>query len=189
MSQRLQLPILIQNSVEPKTASGGEPLSQLNFLIELFKLCQQRGIHTTLDTCGYAEPGALAKVLAYTDPALYGLKHMDSAVHKKFTGVPNELIRENARLVVSRESSIIFRIPLIPGHNDSDDNIRACAEFAIQLGISEVDLLPYHRYGSSKYQMLGRKYKLAKMSSVVPEQVERPRQVIEGYGLACTVEG
>lgn len=178
-----------RNSGGGVTASGGEPLSQIDFLVGLFRSCQMNGLHTTLDTSGYAKIGSLIKALEYTNLVLYDLKHMDSAAHRKFTGVPNELILENARLVVSRAVPIIFRIPLIPGYNDSDENIRACAEFASELGVNEIDLLPYHRFGANKYRMLGLRYKLGKLPSAVREQLERPKQIIEGTGLACTIGG
>ncbi|UCD10330.1 MAG: glycyl-radical enzyme activating protein [Dehalococcoidales bacterium] len=141
------------------TVSGGEPLQQPEFVEELFRKCREEGIHTCLDTCGYAPGKVLRQILQYTDYVLYDLKHMDVDRHKEFTGVDNELITDNARLAAKSDSVVLFRIPLIDRVNSDEDNIRKTVEFIKSLGEkNKVELLPYHRLGIGKYKILGRDY-------------------------------
>ena len=111
------------NSGGGVTASGGEPLSQSEFVSELFRYCQRSGIHTVLDTCGFAKNYELKRVLSYTDLVLYDLKFIDSAAHKEFTGHSNEPVLDNAKIIAKSGVPIIIRIPLIPDINDSEDNM------------------------------------------------------------------
>ena len=179
-----------QNTGGGVTASGGEPLSQADFVVALFDFCKNRGIHAALDTSGYAAPDTLAKVLELTDLVLFDLKLMDSAVHQKTTGVSNELILSNARLVTERRVPVIFRIPLVPGINDYENQIKSIARFIANLGgATQIDLLPYHRLGSSKYEMLDRDYQLAGLLPPPPENVEKLKRIIEGFGFICNVGG
>ncbi len=172
------------------TFSGGEPLSQLDFLTGLAAASQSQGLHTALETCGYAPYEALAEAVQHIDLVLYDLKHMDSSVHQRLTRVPNELILANARKVVAAGAKVVFRVPLIPGVNDSEENIEATCEFAMSTGgVSEIDLLPYHRFGKSKYKMLSRPYELDDMKPPLPEDVERLQAIIEGFGLVCHTGG
>lgn len=113
------------------TISGGEPLRQAEFTTAFLAECQARGLHTALDTCGYAPWPALAAAASHADLVLYDLKHMDSAAHRALTGVPNELILENlARLYALRGPERIWvRYPFIPGRNDQPENYQAMGEF------------------------------------------------------------
>ena len=178
-----------QNSDGGMTASGGEPLCQPDFLKALLKRCHEKGIHTTLDTCGYSQPETLQEVLEYIDLVLFDIKHMDTDIHQRVTSVPNKLILQNAMLLANGGIPTIFRIPLIRGINDSEDNIRATAEFAAGLRAKQMDLLPYHRMGVSKYPMLDRGYRLDDLQLCETEEVEKLRQMIEGLGLKCEIGG
>jgi pyruvate formate lyase activating enzyme len=178
-----------QNSDGGMTASGGEPLYQPTFLKALLKRCHEKGIHTALDTCGYGKPEVLQEVLEYTDLVLFDLKHMDPTVHKRVTSVTNELILQNAVLLAKGNIPTIFRIPLIRGINDSEDNIRATAEFAAGLKVKQLDLLPYHPMGVSKYSMLDRGYRLDGSQLCETEEVEKLRQMVEGIGMKCEIGG
>lgn len=161
------------------TISGGEPLYQPAFTIEVLKLCKMEGIHTALDTSGYGSWKSLAQILKYTDLVLYDIKHMNPVIHKKYTGVANDTILRNA-LSISREGiDMIIRVPVIPTINDSEDNIKKLAEFIKKLEtIKEVNLLPYHKLGVPKYEMLGREYPLknlevnTKVLSSITEQLK-----------------
>jgi len=115
-----------------------------NFLVELFRRCQELGFHTTLDTRGYVKGKVIERILQYPDLVLYDIKHMDSERHKELTRVGNELILGNAERVAYKMIPMIIRVPLIPGQNDSDENINALAEFATKLGLTRIDVLPYH---------------------------------------------
>ncbi len=168
------------------TASGGEPLKQAEFVVELFKRCQETGIHTALDTAGYASTEALERVLEYTDLVLFDLKHVDPAVHLAVTDVGIELILENAKRVVAKRVPMIIRVPVIPTITDSEENIIAIARFAADLReVTEIGLLPYHRFGIGKYEMLDRPYQLYGLPALANEQVDGLKQIINSFGFDC----
>lgn len=136
------------------TVSGGEPLMQASFVEALLAAFQNRGIRTAMDTCGYASTDVMRRVLENVDLFLYDLKLMDSDRHRRFTGVGNDLILENLKMLAEHGSAVIVRIPVIPGVNDDGGNIEALSEFLRPLGLREIDLLAYHRIGSDKYRRL-----------------------------------
>ncbi len=139
------------------TLSGGEPLRQPEFAAALLRLSRSAGIHTAIDTTGYAPWPILSSVVELADLVLYDLKHMDAKAHRIATGVSNDLILENARKI-HRDLRIPMRIrvPIIPGVNDSTENIAAMARFVAEElgGAAPVHLIPYHRFGISKYELL-----------------------------------
>lgn len=171
------------------TVSGGDPLRQPAFVAGLFKMCREAGISTAMETCGFAPPGALKQVLAFTDLVLFDLKHMDQERHRRLTGQANDLVLSNARTVVGSTVKVRFRMPLIPGLNDDVENIKATAEFLkeLQKGEASIELMPYHRLGIGKYEALGRAYLLAEAPSATPELVEAARQAFEIAGIRCLV--
>ena len=142
------------------TLSGGEPLLQAHFVTELLKQCQDHLVHTVLDTCGYSSWDTMSKAVEYADLILFDIKHMDAAKHKWGTGVSNELILENARRL-AKTNEMWVRVPIIPGFNDTEGELRDIAEFMLFNSLHNVDLLPYHTYAEGKYKMLGRQYELA----------------------------
>ncbi len=147
-----------RNSGGGVTVSGGEPLVQHQFIMELLKQCKQEGFHTALDTCGYARWEALESCLPYLDLVLYDLKHIDAILHKNYTGVPNTRILVNLRKLDHYAVPIEIRIPVVPGINDSREVIEDIARFLQPMkNINGVRLLPFHRYADSKYMHLGRK--------------------------------
>jgi len=175
-----------ENSNGGMTVSGGEPLVQSKFVTELFKKCREKGIHTTLDTTSNAPWQNIESVLEYVDLVLQDIKHMDTGMHKKGTGVGNELILENAKKIAKRKR-IWIRIPLIPGFNDSEANIKKTAEFASDIGAEKVSVLPYHELGSSKYPALGRVYPMQGTKPPEKKVMERVRKTIESYGLKVEI--
>ena len=126
-------------------------------------------------------------MLEHTDLVLYDIKHMDPAKHKELTGVDNRLILENARMIAAMGKPMIIRVPLIPGHNDSQENIKALAEFMLSLGLKRVDLLPYHSLGKIKYQRLGMEYKLSDLKPFAEGEVAKIKADLESYGLQVGV--
>jgi len=139
------------------TLSGGEPLFQPEFALEILQKCKSMGLHTVLETCGLAPWSTMEKLLAYVDYVLYDIKHLDTRKHRKGTKRSNELILENAKMV-SVCKPMKVRIPLIPAFNDSPDDIRAIARFVkSELDSAEMELLAYNKMGESKYERLGRK--------------------------------
>jgi pyruvate formate lyase activating enzyme len=146
------------------TISGGEPAMQDEFVHNLLKEANDISIHTAIETCGYVRWEKLEKLVPYTDTFLYDIKHMDSKIHKDLTGVHNELILKNARRIAQcSDVEIVFRTPIIPGKNDDIRNLVAIAEYAAHLDVRRWDLLPYHRYGESKYQQIGKDYPLERI--------------------------
>lgn len=146
-----------KNSGGGITASGGEPLCAPEFVSTLFKRCKDEGIHTTIETCGYASWNAVSQVMTHTDLVLYDLKAMNSTLHKKLTGVANERILDNCiHIKHELNKKIVIRIPVIPGLNDSEENLLDTADFVNnQLGADvPVHLLPYHLLGDSKLDSL-----------------------------------
>ncbi|MBI2910135.1 MAG: glycyl-radical enzyme activating protein [Chloroflexi bacterium] len=170
------------------TVSGGEPLIHAPFVVALFEACHVLGIQTCIQTTGHIRQAELEKVLSVTDYVLYDLKHMDSDLHREFTGQPNELILTNAKLTASKAKELLFRIPLIPGFNDTLSNITATALFVRSLGRDlAVQLLPYHRLGMGKYDNVDRPYLIKDLKSPSPEEVEAVRQRYEELGVSCSV--
>jgi pyruvate formate lyase activating enzyme len=133
------------------TFSGGEPLMQPLFLNDLAEACRDIGMHTVLDTCGYAKPESLQGICRYIDLFLYDLKMVDDEKHVRFTGVSNRLILENLRKLLRSGKNVIVRYPLIPRVNDSDEDISKLAAFVSTLKrVKEVHVLPYHQNWATK---------------------------------------
>lgn len=145
------------NSGGGVTFSGGEPLNQWKFVLKACRACKEKGIHTALDTTGYGPWDIFEKVLEYCDLVLYDLKHPDSTKHQEGTGVGNELVLENASKAASKRLTW-FRVPIIPGYNDSVPSMEKTIQLALRLGIERISILPYHKWGVSKYSKLGRKH-------------------------------
>ncbi len=174
------------------TLSGGEPLAQPEFAAAVLRLCQESGMHTTLDTCGYALWETMRQVLEHVDLVLYDFKHMDPEQHRRCTGVSNELILENA-VRIHRELGIpmLARVPVIPGYNDTVENLSATARFiATDLGDSiGVHLLPYHRLGEAKHDRLEQPGKSIAAQPPSDERMEEIGEIFESSGLTIHLGG
>lgn len=174
------------------TLSGGDPLAQPEFALALLRLCKQAGLHTTLDTCGYAAWPTVRQLLEHVDLVLFDLKHMDSNRHRQLTGVGNEPILRNVRKIHHElRRPLRIRFAVIPGHNDEIANVEATADFvAGELGRSvPVDLLPFHRFGEAKYQRLQRPDPLAGFVPPDPAQLAGIQAVFQSRGLSAHLGG
>ena len=183
--------IFYRNSGGGVTLSGGDPVFQPDFSIAILKLCRSAGIHTALETCGFLEWGRLKNILKQTDLVLYDIKHMDSTRHKAYTGVANELILENAEKIHRDLKLPVFpRVPLVPGYNDSLENLKCTAEFiATKLdGDNMVHILPYHPLGETKYLRMERKITTS-VTLPSDRQLETARQIFESAGLSAVIGG
>ncbi len=172
------------------TVSGGEPLLQSHFLAAVFKLCRDAGIHTCLETTGYTSAKVCEQVLPLTDHVLFDLKHMDSGLHEKFTGKPNRQILDNAGFAAGSGIPVMFRMPLVPGFNDTPQNIGATADFIKNLGgdnVLGIELMPYHRMGMGKYESLDKHYALNDVKPSEPDYVESISKKFEELGVVSTV--
>lgn len=172
------------------TFSGGEPLAQPEFLDALLQACGRQGWHRAVDTSGFASWDTLAGMAPHTDLFLFDLKHMDTQMHRRTTGVDNVLILDNARRLAGLGAAVQFRLPLIPGLNDDDDNIRGTGLFAASLpGVQGIDVLPYHATARAKYAKLGRPYPGDGIPPSDPTQVDRAVKILQDCGLRVRIGG
>ncbi len=147
--------IFYENSNGGITFSGGEPLSQSGFLLELLKAVKALGINTIVDTSGFSEWENFKKILPYTDLFFYDLKLIDEQKHIEFTTVSNKIVLKNLIALSKLTSNIEIRIPLIPNITDTDDNIEAILNFLKKLEFKpNISLLPFHNTGFEKYKRL-----------------------------------
>ncbi len=158
------------------TLSGGECLMQADFCAELLKKLKENGIGTAVDTCGFVSKSVLDKVIPYTDIFLYDLKAIDSDIHEKCTGQPNEIILENLKYLDSLGCKIEIRYPYVPEYNDGE--VEKIAEFLSGLkNITKIRVLAYHNYAGSKYDALGMENTLPKRLPT-EEETENARDII-----------
>lgn len=177
--------LLYDNSQGGVTFSGGEPLAQYEFLIDVLKECRRLDIHTALDTSGYASEDVFAKVAENVDVFLYDLKLADNAQHIIYTGVSNEPIKRNLKMLAEsgRGGDVILRFPIIPGATDTEENVNGLIKIISTLdGIKEIDLLPFHDI-SEKYNRLGMEYKMPVQSAPPQEKLKHIKEVLEELGL------
>ena len=169
------------------TLSGGEPLFQAEFCLELLKQFKAVGLHTALDTCCFVPRPALEAVLPVTDRFLVDFKHADSSEHRKLTGQGNERILDNLRFLSERGAEIEIRIPFVPGCNDSDENMERTGELLGELKIESVKLLPYHALARSKYAAVERKDTMPETEAPSPEQIAHAAAILRNHHLnACS---
>ena len=175
--------LFYQHSGGGVTVSGGEPLFQWEFTYELLKACKEKDLHTALDTTGYSSWDRIERVLEYVDLVLFDIKHMDPKQHKKGTSKSNLLILGNAARIAARKVRLWLRVPLIPGYNDSRENIEKVAQFGLKIGAEKISILAYHEWGRPKYEQLGRRYSFTGVKPPEDGHVQRTRELIEGFGI------
>lgn len=184
--------LFYQESGGGVTLSGGEPLAQPEFAASILKKCRDAGLHTALDTCGYASWTTAREVLRYVNLVLFDFKHMNPEIHRKYTGVSNELILQNAEKIHHDMSIPMWaRVTLVPGFNDSVENIEATARFiADRLSNAiPVHLLPYHRLGEAKWERLDRENEIASIEIPGERQLAECRRIFESFGLTAIMGG
>ncbi|MBU5343476.1 pyruvate formate-lyase-activating protein [Caldifermentibacillus hisashii] len=167
------------------TVSGGEPLLQMDFLIELFKECKKHGIHTTIDSSGgpfNRRPNFMEKLdelLQYTDLILLDLKHIDSEKHKFITGMTNEHILDFAQYLSEKNIPVWIRHVLVPTLSDFDEDLLRLANFIKTLNnVEKIEVLPYHKLGVYKWESLGLEYKLKDVEPPSQERVENAKRIL-----------
>lgn len=166
------------------TFTGGEPLAQPRFLLDLLSACRTRGLHTVLDTCGYAPWPVLDEIRPLVDLFLYDLKLVDDARHREWTGVSSADILSNLRKLSEAGSHIQVRMPLIPGINDDEENLRATGTFLASLTrVPPVELLAYHNIAEAKYAGLGREYGMGDVHPPDAQHIKRCTAVFSGCGV------
>ncbi|MBR4942179.1 MAG: glycyl-radical enzyme activating protein [Clostridia bacterium] len=153
--------IFYETSGGGMTLTGGEPMAQFDFAMELLELAKEKGLHVCMETCGYASAENYAKVSKFVDLFLWDWKLTDRELHKMYTGVYNDLIIDNLRLLNDMGAKFILRCPIIPGVNDNDDHFAGIANVANTFeGVLAVEIEPYHPLGKAKCDRLGREYSI-----------------------------
>jgi pyruvate formate lyase activating enzyme len=166
------------------TFSGGEPLAQFDFLFALLTECRRAGIHAVLDTSGHAPWSLLKRTIPLVGLYLYDLKLMDEHRHLQWTGVSNADILANLKRLSGSGSEVLIRIPLIPGINDDEQNLRQTAEFMAGLDTQPlVELLPYHNIAAGKYSGLGREDPLPGLKPSDPGKKEACAALLREYDI------
>lgn len=169
------------------TISGGEPLLQIDFILELFKLAKEKGIHTAIDSCGgpftREEPffSVYDELMQYTDLVLMDIKHINNEFHKKYTMAENINILEMARDLANRKIPMWIRHVLVPGQSDFDEDLESLSDFIQSLGsaVKNVEVLPYHELGVYKYEELGIPYRLEGTEPPTPDRVENANRILK----------
>lgn len=172
------------------TISGGEPLLQPEFTLRLLRALKKENISVGVDTCGHVPWANIEEVLPYVDFFLWDIKHMDSEKHKQFTGVANNLILKNALAVSQKNIPLYIRLPVIPGYNDSEENIRATCEFVRGLTSAvSIDLLPLHHLGKARYNSLNLTYPIADIPLIPDSVLQDIKRLVESYQITCNIVG
>ncbi len=164
--------VIFDNSGGGVTFSGGEPLMQPDFLEEALKSLKREAVHTAIDTSGCTPWPVLEQIAAYTDLFLYDLKLINDLESRKYTGISSRLAIDNLKRLVEDGARIRVRIPVIPAFTDHNSNLDAVAESLIECGLDELELIPYHNYGTAKYARLDLEYR--------PGAIEIPTSEILG---------
>ncbi len=173
MNEVLKDKAFYDNSGGGMTISGGEPMFQFEFTYNLLKSAKEKGLHTCIETCGFANEENYKKIAELVDIFLFDYKETDPKKHKEFTGVDNKLILSNLKMLDEMGAKIILRCPIIPTLNDKEEHFNGIAETANSLkNILEINIEPYHPLGSGKAQMLGKEYVLKDLTFPENETVE-----------------
>ena len=165
------------------TLSGGEPMLQPEFSYAIAALCRAADIHVALETTGHVHWARLEPMTRVVDLFLYDLKHADDAKHRAFAGVSNRLILENLARVTATGAEVVVRMPVIPGRNDSPEEIREIARAARDRGVTQITLLPYNPAAPGKYAWLRRPYPLAGTEKQNDEVMRALERIVEAEGL------
>lgn len=171
------------------TIGGGEASMHTDFTLALIRKCKENFIHVAVDTCGYTVNETAFQVLSEADLLLYDLKGMDTEQHIRDTGVSNDLILSNLKKLDELNVPTIIRMPLIPGHNDSDEEIEKAAAFLSTLkNLDRVDLMNYHTFGVVKYAQIGKNYEL-ELTPLSPERLDEICAVFARHSIRTQIGG
>ena len=180
--------LTLERSAE--TLSGGEALLQGRFATELLKAARSAGISTCVETALNYDAKVIDELMPVVDFFYCDLKHMDPDLHRKFTGASNARILSNLRKIVAADGAVVIRIPVVPGYNGTEANLRATARFVaeeLKGRVIQVQLLPFRKLGEDKYASLGLAYTMqdftAPARAVWERDLLRHAEMMSGYGL------
>ncbi len=178
LTEVLKDKLFYDNSGGGLTLSGGEPLAQPDFAAALLQAAREAGLHTAMETCGFATTAVIERIAPLVDLFLFDYKETDPALHKQFTGVDNAPILQNLSLLDRMGKDIILRCPIIPAHNDRPDHYAGICALANGLShVKGIDIEPYHPLGEGKYAALG--YAATHFDRFTDEQVQEIIQTIQ----------
>jgi pyruvate formate lyase activating enzyme len=190
MTEILKDRIFMEESGGGVTFSGGEPLMQPEAVFSLLERCRELKIHTALDTSGQAPAPVLQQATGMTDLILYDLKTLDDGVHRKYTGVSNKQILENLEIALAGEARVVLRVPFVAGFNDTAEDERRLLEYLGGLkNLEQVDILPYHPFGTQKYKRFHKKNRQNGFGAPEREKIQSFKEVLTKAGFAAHIGG
>ena len=169
------------------TLSGGEALTQPKFVVALLQSLREKGIHTALETSGYAQAEVFNEVSALADLVLFDIKHYDDSRHVEGTGVHNDLILANLQTALVEKTPILLRLTIIPGRNNSEEDAHGFASLLRSLGIETVQLLLFHQFGERKYEALNIPYAMRGVPQLHKEDLEEYTRILTAAGIKCFI--
>ncbi len=171
------------------TVSGGEPLVQAEFVLELFKLCKKEGLHTALDTSGYILNNTTKEVLKYTDLVLLDIKHIDEKKYKTLTSVDLNPTIEFIKYLEKIKKPVWIRYVLVPNYSNDEKDLKEWAKFVSKFSIvKRVDILPFHQMAIHKWENVGKDYKLKDTPIPTKQEIEKAEAIFKSYGLSLYEE-
>jgi pyruvate formate lyase activating enzyme len=184
--------IFISESKGGVTFSGGEPLLQPEFLLEVLNRCKSEGFHTAVDTSGYAKAEQYMPILQYTDLLLFDIKHLDDIKHFRYTGVSNDLILNNLKLILDNGKDVWLRVPVVPGINDDSGHLEMLKSFIVKnkcSNLKKINLLSYHKIGSSKYKKFRVPYRMNGIEQPSSSRMQELKKYFEETGIKVKIGG
>lgn len=189
MKELLKDQMFYEQSNGGVTFSGGEPMLYADFLNEVLTRCKRVGLHTAIETSGYAPWEEFGKIIDKVDLFLYDLKIMDNEKHKKYIGADNKLILDNLTKICEENSNVIIRMPIIAGINDNCHHIEEVIKYISNLNIIEVNLLPYHKMGMDKYKRVNKTYQLTGNEVPTNEKMNEFAEMFKKAGIKVKIGG
>ena len=166
------------------TVSGGEPLMQPEYILELFKLCKEDGLHTAIDTSGYLLNDRIKEVLEYTDLVLLDIKQIDPEKYKALTSVNLKPTLDFLKYLSEINKPVWLRYVLVPGYTDNEKDLEAWAKYVSKFkNVERVDILPFHQMASYKWESLGKTDQLKDTPAPSKEEIEKAEEIFKSYGL------
>ena len=166
------------------TVSGGEPLLQADFILDLFKICKDENIHTCIDTSGFILNDKVKEVLCYTDLVLLDIKHIDPGKYRHLTSKALEPTLQFMEYLQEIDKAVWLRYVLTPGLTDDEKDLHNWAKYASKFKVVErVDILPFHQMGTEKWKIIGEEYKLKDLHTPRQEDIAKAKEIFRGYGL------
>jgi pyruvate formate lyase activating enzyme len=182
--------IFMEESGGGVTFSGGEPLMQHEVLFALLERCREEKIHTAVDTSGQVSQEILERACVLADLILYDLKSLDDAIHQPYTGVSNKRILDNLKIALNGAARVVLRVPFVSGFNDSPQDQQRLIDFVGGLpNLEQVDILPYHRFGTQKYKRFHKKNRQNGFGTPPEEKILSFREELAKAGFAVNIGG